>query len=133
MRHEFSGRCEDQGSVKKRRRRFRGAARPGAAERTGEVLPCRVAVPREGIYRALLMPGDLRQYVRGGAKAIKAYDACRTGQPQCPPPDQARAEEGGSFHIRKVIWQVEAISRIGYRMARIAAVPRGSGEERGVA
>lgn len=82
---------EDDPGIQLFRRLFPRPARPGAAERTREVLRFSVAVAGEREDAAALPHRDLRDDVRGGAEAVETQPVPIPGELQRAPADQPGA------------------------------------------
>src|SRR3546814_7368386 len=108
-------------------------ARPAAPQRPRELLPALVAFLREGIDFAPLPGDDLREDMRGRAKAVKSDAPAVACHSQREPADQACAKQGGRLHIGKTRRQRKAEMRVRTDMGRIAAIPRDAGEHRMIA
>src|SRR3546814_14261301 len=76
-------------------------ARPAAPQRPRELLPALVAFLREGIDFAPLPGDDLREDMRGRAKAVKSDAPAVACHSQRAPADQACAKQGGRLPIGK--------------------------------
>src|SRR3546814_2371204 len=86
-------------------------ARPAAPQRPRELLPALVAFLREGIDFAPLPGDDLREDMRGRAKAVKSDAPAVACHSQRAPADQARSEEHTSEH--------QSLMRISYDLFRL--------------
>ena len=62
---------------------------------------------RKDIDFAALMSGELNNDVRGGSETVEAQALAGpdVAQPQCPMTDDAGAEQGSGFDIRKTVRQ----------------------------
>jgi hypothetical protein len=122
---------EDNRDIKLVGRGMQGRAGPDTAERPGECLPLGITIASEGVDFGSLPLGDLRQDVRRRDKPVEANTLALAGQPLCPPADKTGTEQWGSFNIRKAVWQLKAVTRVGDEMCRVAAIP-GRARETGV-
>ncbi len=106
-------RGENEGGVERLGRRLVGAAGPHRAEAAREILRLLVARAGEGEDLAALVARDLRDDVRGRAKAVDADALAVTGQSQRAVADQAGAQERRRLDIAVARVDRKAIALVG--------------------
>jgi hypothetical protein len=124
---------EDDRCIQRFRRRFVGITRPCRAEAAREVLRFRVAGPGEGEDLAPLVPGDLRDDMRGCAKSIKAEPLRVTGQPERAIADETCTKQRRGRDILERARQRETKTGIRHGEVRVAAIDGIAGEPRTIA
>jgi hypothetical protein len=121
---------EDDRRVELLRRRLVGAAHPGRAQRSRELLGAGVAGAGEGIDLAALVDGDLTDLVGRGAEAVEPEARRIAAHPVGAIADQPAAQQRRGLHVGDVVGDVEAEPLVGDGQLGVAAVDVAAGEAR---